>query len=227
MEQKETQRRDKLLLMVDCQNDFILEGASMCVPDAQAKMEGLEKYLSKSTPFYEGVAMTADWHPADHCSFKEQGGPWPSHCVANTIGARQWISWSKLRELMAHGACHNSQYIVLTKGKDKDKEEYGADAVGVINALADSACFPPHRVIHHANIDVVGIMSEYCVLETVRNLVSYIKKYSNAYLPDGVNERTSKIRLLLPFISTADNHQKLLQFAGENTDIIEVVEEIK
>ena len=33
------------------------------------------------------VYATRDWHPADHCSFHAQGGPWPAHCVAGTPGA--------------------------------------------------------------------------------------------------------------------------------------------
>ena len=33
------------------------------------------------------VVYTQDWHPADHTSFKEQGGIWPVHCVQGTEGA--------------------------------------------------------------------------------------------------------------------------------------------
>ena len=34
------------------------------------------------------VVFTRDWHPGNHCSFKEQGGIWPEHCVARTKGAK-------------------------------------------------------------------------------------------------------------------------------------------
>ena len=37
---------------------------------------------------YDVVIATRDWHPADHSSFAEQGGPWPVHCVAGTQGAQ-------------------------------------------------------------------------------------------------------------------------------------------
>ena len=33
------------------------------------------------------IYMTRDWHPPNHCSFKEYGGPWPPHCVAESRGA--------------------------------------------------------------------------------------------------------------------------------------------
>jgi len=34
------------------------------------------------------IFFTRDWHPPDHCSFKNQGGKWPPHCVMGTPGAR-------------------------------------------------------------------------------------------------------------------------------------------
>ena len=33
------------------------------------------------------MVATRDWHPPDHGSFREQGGPWPPHCVQGTHGA--------------------------------------------------------------------------------------------------------------------------------------------
>jgi nicotinamidase/pyrazinamidase len=36
---------------------------------------------------FDLVVATRDWHPPDHCSFEEQGGPWPVHCVQGTKGA--------------------------------------------------------------------------------------------------------------------------------------------
>jgi nicotinamidase/pyrazinamidase len=34
------------------------------------------------------IYASRDWHPAGHISFKEQGGPWPPHCLQNSDGAR-------------------------------------------------------------------------------------------------------------------------------------------
>jgi nicotinamidase/pyrazinamidase len=33
------------------------------------------------------VIATQDWHPPDHSSFVEAGGPWPPHCIRGTKGA--------------------------------------------------------------------------------------------------------------------------------------------
>lgn len=34
------------------------------------------------------IVASRDWHPPGHISFREQGGPWPAHCVQETEGAQ-------------------------------------------------------------------------------------------------------------------------------------------
>lgn len=34
------------------------------------------------------ILATRDWHPLNHCSFSEQGGPHPTHCVQGSRGAQ-------------------------------------------------------------------------------------------------------------------------------------------
>src|SRR5574337_986891 len=72
------------LLIVDVQNDF-LPGGSLAVPRGDEVVLVLNRYLRafQNLPVY----ATRDWHPARHCSFKAQGGPWPPHCVAVMHGA--------------------------------------------------------------------------------------------------------------------------------------------
>jgi nicotinamidase/pyrazinamidase len=67
------------LIVVDVQNDFC-EGGALAVPDVDAINR-----LAEQVPF---VVATRDWHPPDHLSFAEQGGPWPVHCVRDTAGAQ-------------------------------------------------------------------------------------------------------------------------------------------
>ena len=69
--------------MVDVQNDFC-PGGALAVPDGDAVVEPLNR-LMEQIPF---VVATRDWHPPDHHSFAEQGGPWPVHCVRDTPGAQ-------------------------------------------------------------------------------------------------------------------------------------------
>lgn len=71
------------LIVVDLQNDFC-QGGALAVPDGDAVIEPVNR-LAETVPF---VVATRDWHPQDHHSFAEQGGPWPVHCVKDTPGAQ-------------------------------------------------------------------------------------------------------------------------------------------
>ncbi len=70
------------LIVVDVQNDFCAGGA-LEVNDGDAVVEPINR-LSAKIPF---VVATRDWHPPDHQSFAQEGGPWPVHCVRGTHGA--------------------------------------------------------------------------------------------------------------------------------------------
>ena len=70
-------------MIVDVQNDFC-SGGALAVPDGDDVIEPLESRSPRSS---ELVYATRDWHPADHWSFAERGGPWPVHCVQETPGA--------------------------------------------------------------------------------------------------------------------------------------------
>jgi nicotinamidase/pyrazinamidase len=70
------------LIVVDVQNDFC-PGGALAVPDGDAVVEPINRLMAE-VPV---VVATRDWHPADHSSFVQQGGPWPPHCVQGTPGA--------------------------------------------------------------------------------------------------------------------------------------------
>jgi nicotinamidase/pyrazinamidase len=71
------------LLIVDVQNDFT-EGGALAVPDGDAVIEPLNRLAAR----HDTVFASRDWHPPDHKSFEQQGGPWPVHCVRDTHGAQ-------------------------------------------------------------------------------------------------------------------------------------------
>lgn len=78
-----TPRTGDALLIVDMQNDF-LPGGSLAVPQGDTLLPDINDLAHKT---FDAVIATQDWHPAHHCSFSEQGGQWPSHCVAGSQGA--------------------------------------------------------------------------------------------------------------------------------------------
>ena len=73
---------DAALILVDIQNDF-------CPGGALAVTEGdqIVSVVNRLMPRFPLVVSTQDWHPANHISFKQRGGPWPPHCVQGTRGA--------------------------------------------------------------------------------------------------------------------------------------------
>ncbi len=87
--------KDSALVVVDMLYDFI--DGSMACEGADGAIKHTLEYIDKETagtyPDDSGVRsiypilFVRDHHPKDHCSFKEQGGPWPPHCVQGTHGA--------------------------------------------------------------------------------------------------------------------------------------------
>jgi nicotinamidase/pyrazinamidase len=74
------------LIVVDVQNDF-LPGGALGVPAGDDVIEPLNRAIEAFDRVQLPIYYSRDWHPANHCSFKAQGGPWPPHCVAKSEGA--------------------------------------------------------------------------------------------------------------------------------------------
>lgn len=75
------------LVVVDIQNDFC-PGGALPVRQGDKVVPVLNKYIEIFKTSGAPILFTRDWHPPDHSSFKDHGGPWPPHCVQNTNGAR-------------------------------------------------------------------------------------------------------------------------------------------
>ena len=86
--------KNNALVVVDMLYDFI-DGSLACQNAENAVAQTL-KYIDSQTNGQTGeeheildtfpILFVRDHHPADHASFVEQGGTWPSHCVAGTHG---------------------------------------------------------------------------------------------------------------------------------------------
>lgn len=146
----------KLLAFIDCQNDFIDGTMAVGYEKWNKAYDRIIKLLRENT--FDGYIFTADMHPVSHCSFKEQGGIWPVHCVDGSYGSD--IFW-KLRELKD---CEKSLFI--EKGKDPAVEEYGVDL------LADDCDYDEDYEIY-----LVGLCYDYCVSECAKMTA---KRHSNS-----------------------------------------------
>jgi nicotinamidase/pyrazinamidase len=134
----------KALIIVDFQNDFT-PGGVLAVPEGDRIADRLNALAGSGD--YDLVVATRDWHPPNHGSFAEQGGPWPTHCVAGTPGAE------------LHPALDRSRIgAVIDKGQDPSTEGYsGFDATGLATLLRE-------REVEH--VTVVGLATDYCVKNT-------------------------------------------------------------
>ncbi|WP_026555367.1 isochorismatase family protein [Arthrobacter sp. 35W] len=78
----------KALIIVDVQNDFC-EGGSLAV-EGGAALAGEISELIDSTPDFDFVVATQDWHVEPGSHFSETPDfvkSWPEHCVASSRGA--------------------------------------------------------------------------------------------------------------------------------------------
>ena len=99
----------KALIIVDLQRDF-MPGGSLAVDGGDQLERGISNWITLNQPNL--IVATQDWHPADHCSFKTNGGAWPVHCVENSIGAM-------IKATFFFDA-------IIQKGTDKDVDSYSA-----------------------------------------------------------------------------------------------------
>lgn len=114
------------LLVVDMQSDFC-PGGNLAVEEGDRVVPVLNKWIDGAQRENIPVFMSRDWHPKGHCSFKEEGGPWPAHCVQETPGAA------------FHPDLHQpTSAKVITKGQNPDFDQYSAfDRTGLADEMRE------------------------------------------------------------------------------------------
>jgi Amidases related to nicotinamidase len=182
----------KMLIIVDPQIDFI--SGSLAVAHADSAMDVLVSALSNGkADEYSNIVVTKDFHPVNHCSFTEQGGVFPPHCVQNTQGCELYASLQNVLSGLG------DKVVYLTKGDNQDKEEFSifqneANADSLKTMIADKA---------FDGIDICGIASDYCVFETLKDLLAF-------YPAD-------KVCVADNCIAAVADDEKLVKFMSENS----------
>ncbi|WP_019142677.1 nicotinamidase [Noviherbaspirillum massiliense] len=135
------------LLTVDVQNDFV-PGGKLAVPSGNEVIPFLNRYIELFSLRGLPVYATRDWHPANHCSFKPQGGIWPPHCIAGSHGAQ-----------FATGLRLPPDAIIVSKATEPDADAYsGFEQTGLASQL---------RARGVERLYIGGLATDYCVLNTV------------------------------------------------------------
>jgi len=139
---------DAALILVDIQNDFC-PGGALAVNEGDQIVPAVNRLI----PEFPLVISTQDWHPENHISFKEQGGPWPPHCVQGTRGAE--LHSDLKTDTIAH---------YFRKASSPDKDDYSEFAGKDDRGRSLDQVLKRHGV---KTLYAVGLATDYCVLETV------------------------------------------------------------
>jgi nicotinate phosphoribosyltransferase len=154
---------DDALLIIDAQNDF-LPGGSLAVPQGDDVIPALNRYATAFRTRHLPIFASRDWHPKNHCSFTEQGGPWPPHCVAETHGA-QFASGLNL-----------SEAVIISKATEPESDAYSAFENTDLDQRLKQAGVK--------RLFIGGLATDYCVLSSVRDAVHL--EYSVVLLEDAI-----------------------------------------
>ncbi len=134
------------LLVVDVQVDF-MPGGALGVRRGDEIVAPINRLVDRWCAAGLPVFLTRDWHPPDHCSFVDRGGPWPVHCVAGSEGAR----FSPALRIPDDAR-------IVSKATRPDEEAYSAFHG---TELADR--LQQARVMR---VFVAGLATDYCVRES-------------------------------------------------------------
>jgi len=134
------------LIVIDVQRDFC-PGGALAVEKGDSVVPPLNRTITAFRRSRLPVVFTRDWHPRNHCSFKEEGGVWPRHCVARTPGAKFHpdlrVPWGS---------------IIVSKATKPTVEAYsGFQGTGLEKRL---------KLLRVNEIFLGGIATDYCVKQT-------------------------------------------------------------
>lgn len=130
----------KVLFVIDMQKDFIdkaqppsyyddkgiqiqdgIQIGAFAVKDGKTCVDEIIKYLDEHKDKFDKIIFTRDLHDPKHCSFSNQGGVFPNHCVIGTEGSKfdpviqEWIEKNK-----------SDKVEVLFKGMHPNQDSFGA-----------------------------------------------------------------------------------------------------
>jgi len=139
-------RTHDALIITDVQRDFC-RGGSLAVPESEEIIPILNAWINRAIPLRIPIFFTRDWHPINHISFRDRGGPWPPHCIQGTRGA------DFHPDLFVP-----SSGILINKAKEPDRESY--------SAFGDTLLSHYVKTLNIRRVWLGGLTLDYCVAAT-------------------------------------------------------------
>ncbi|WP_297506368.1 nicotinamidase [Thermococcus sp.] len=142
---------EEALIVVDMQRDF-MPGGALPVPEGDRIIPRCNEYIREFRRRGALIVATRDWHPPNHMSFKERGGPWPRHCVQNTPGAEFVVELPR-------------DAVIISKATEPDREAYsGFEGTNLAEILKKNGV---------KRVYICGVATEYCVKATALDAVKH------------------------------------------------------
>jgi len=152
-------------IVVDMIYDFI-DGSLACLNAEEAVRESVN-YINANPD--QRVIYVCDSHPADHCSFVANGGIWPPHCVAGTRGGSLHADY---HQRVTNEAQRPSDKNTFKKGESSSTEQYsGYQAINKAGKKIGENLTATFNGGNKPVAVVSGIATEYCIRETVSDLL--------------------------------------------------------
>ena len=146
--------KNSALVVVDMIYDFI-DGSLACLW-ADKAVANTVQYIGEEHAF--PILFVRDHHPANHCSFVEQGGPWPPHCVQGTRGAE--VHKDLLRFVEEELCFYKGENPALEQYSGFEGKNEAGQTLGEVLSLLEVE-----------NVVLCGIATEYCVRNTAEDLL--------------------------------------------------------
>jgi nicotinamidase/pyrazinamidase len=147
------------LIVVDVQNDFADPSGGLYVADGEQVVPVVNREVEAARAAGGVVVCTQDWHPPDTPHFQKDGGTWPVHCVAGTWGSQLHPDLDAPGERVRKGTGGEDGYSGFTVRDPVSGTQTPTPLEGLLRG----------RDVERAV--VVGLATDYCVLETALDAV--------------------------------------------------------